>query len=175
MDKATEVFANATAPYNPTSKASGGGSTIGGNAQIVAFEVAVSKLIRWFMRWENRSVLNLIAVHSVSQAMLGGFSGFFGDVTYMRELPSNFDALKDGAKGIPGLIVAQYVVNTAAQGLHFPRMSFRDMLITGASKAITRPLINLAYSNLGATIQGNFHAHDQMVNQQQAVARFGGQ
>ena len=173
MEKVTEVFGNATAPYNPSSTGAGGGSTIAGNAQIVALEVAVSKLIRWAMRLENKSILNLIAVHSVSQAFLGGFSSFFGDVTYMREGPTSVQAVKDGAKGIPGLLVAQYVVNTANSGLHFPRMSFKDMLITGASKALTRPLINLAYSSLGQTIAANFHAHDQMVNEQQAVARFG--
>ena len=79
----------------------------------------------------------------------------------------------DGAKGIPGLFAAQYVVNTAGQGLHFPKFTFKDMLITGASKAITRPIINMAYSSLPVSMQRNFSAHDEMINKQKEVSRFG--
>ena len=173
MDKLTEVWNNGTAPINPTTTSGGGGTLVAGNVQIIAVEVAVSKLIRWIMKVENKSVFHLIAVHTVSQAFLGGFGGFFGDVKYFSSKPELTQAVKDGAKGIPGLFAAQYVVNVANNGLHFPKMSFKDMLITGASKAITRPLINLAYGSLGTTMQRNFVAHDEMLNKQAKVARFG--
>lgn len=173
MDKAKEVWNNASGPYWPGTTQAGGGTLVVGNAQIVAVEVVVSKLLRYLIKAESRSVLNLVAVHTVSMALLGGFSGFFEGVKYLANEPSTTDALMDGAKGIPGLFAAQYVVNTAGQGLHFPKFTFKDMLITGASKAITRPIINMAYSSLPVSMQRNFSAHDEMINKQKEVSRFG--
>ena len=172
-DKAKEVWNNASAPYWPGTTEVGGGTLVVGNAQIVAVEVVVSKLLRYLIKAESRSILNLVAVHSVSMALLGGFSGFFEDVKYLANEPKFTEALMDGAKGVPGLFAAQYVVNTAGQGLHFPKFTFKDMLITGASKAITRPLINLAFSSLPVGMQQNFSAHDEMLNKQKEVSRFG--
>ena len=171
MDKATEVWNNSSAPYWPTTT-SGGGTLVVGNAQVVAMEVVVSKLVRWLLKSEQRSIFYLTAVHAASQAFLGGFSGFFDDTQFVASTPTTMQALTDGAKGIPGLFAAQYVVNTGLQGLHFPKLSFKDMLITAASKAITRPIINMAYTSLPTTVQKNFTAHDEMFNKQQACARF---
>ena len=172
MEKATEVFNNSSAPYWPGTTAQGGGTLVVGNAQVIAMEVVVSKLFRWLLKSDQRSIAYLISVHAASQAFLGGFCGYFDDLKYSKNAPTTIDALMDGAKGIPGLFAAQYVVNTGLQGLHFPKFSFRDMLITGASKAITRPIINLAYDSLPVAVQKNFAAHEEMVNKQKAVARF---
>ena len=172
MDKATEVWNNSSAPYWPGTTGTGGGTLVVGNAQIVAMEVVVSKLMRWLLKSESRSILYLTGVHAASQAFLGGFSGFFEDQKYLAQGPTTMEALMDGAKGIPGLFAAQYVVNTASTGLHFPKLSFKDVLITAASKAITRPIINLAYGSLPESVQKNFSAHDEMVNKQKACARF---
>ena len=171
-EKFTEVWNNSSAPYWPTATTQGGGTLVVGNAQVVAMEVVVSKLLRWFLGANSHSILYLISVHSASQALLGGFSGYFDDVAYSAAGPSTFQALTDGAKGIPGLFAAQYVVNTGLRGLHFPGLSFKDMLITGASKALTRPIINMAYNSLPATMQKNFAAHDEMFNKQKTIARF---
>ncbi len=171
-EKFTEVWNNSSAPYWPTSTTQGGGTLVIGNAQVVAMEVVVSKLLRWLLGANKSSILYLISVHSASQALLGGFSGFFDDVSYSAAEPDTITALMDGAKGIPGLFAAQYVVNTGLQGLHFPGFSFKDMLITGASKALTRPIINMAYGSLPVMLQKNFAAHDEMFNKQKTIARF---
>ena len=170
--KITEIWTNSSTPFNPMARSVAGGNVLAGNVQVVAAEVAVSKLIRWLMRMANRPITELIAVHSVSLSMLGGFAGFFKPNTNYSSQASTTQAVQDGAKGIPALFAAQYVVNTASKGLHFPKFTFKDMLITGAAKALTRPILNLAYPNVGKTLQGNFRAHDEMVNKQRVVARF---
>jgi hypothetical protein len=172
MDKAKEVFSNSSAPYWPGTTTQGGGTLVIGNAQVIAMEVVVSKLLRWLLRSNQSSILYLISIHTASQALLGGFSGFFDDVKYSSASPTTVEAFMDGAKGIPGLFAAQYVINTGLQGLHFPGFSFKDMLITGASKALTRPIINLAYDSLPVALQTNFAAHDEMFNKQKTIARF---
>ena len=63
MDKAKEVWNNASAPYWPGTTEVGGGTLVVGNAQIVAVEVVVSKLLRYLIKAESRSILNLVAVH----------------------------------------------------------------------------------------------------------------
>ena len=172
MDKVTEIWSNSTAPYNPMATSSGGGSLVAGNVQVIATEVAVSTLIRWLMRWAKKPIFELVAVHTVSQSMLGGFSGFFNQNKYLDAKPGVTVAAMDAAKGVPGLLAAQYVINTANRGLHLPIISFKDILITGASKVISRPLIAFLYPNVGKTLQRNFRAHDEMVAKQRTVARF---
>ncbi len=172
MDKAKEVFNNSSAPYWPGTTSQGGGTLVIGNAQVIAMEVVVSKLLRWLLKSNSQSILYLISVHTASQALLGGFSGYFDDIEYSSTEPTTVQAFMDGAKGIPGLFAAQYVVNTGLQGLHFPGFSFKVMLITGASKALTRPIINLAFGSLPVAMQTNFAAHDEMINKQKTIARF---
>ncbi len=168
--KVRNVFDNAIEPFNfyQNEKEQGLGAI-----QIVAFEVLVSKLLRWGLKMEQRTVADLAIVHAVSQGLIGGMANILGDP--IDPLDGNnkaMDALKDGAKGIPGLFAAQYVVNTAASGLHFPKFTMKDMLITGAAKAFTRPLINMTW-DYHKMLNKNFQAHDTMVGRQQTAARFG--
>ena len=163
---AKDVFDNSTVAFNPTNS-----RLVMGNAQVIAAEVALSKVIRWFLKVPKRSILDLATVHTVSQTFLGGFSGYFNQSQPLANNPSTMTALQDGAKGIPGLLFAQYIVNTAYNGLHFPKWTFKEFLILGASKALTRPIINMAYSSLPVTVQQNFNNHDLMVQRQNVVTR----
>ena len=116
--------------------------------------------------------MDLVAVHGVSQAFLGGFGGYFDKNKPFSKTLSTTDALKDGAKAVPGLLFGKYVVNTAYVGLHMPTWSMQEFLILAASKALTRPLINLAYAQLPQAVQNNFAEHDIMVENQVVASRW---
>ena len=167
--KVRNVVDNAIEPFNFYQNPSK--QTIG-SVQIVAVEVLVSKLLRWLLKMEQRTVADLAVVHDVSQGLIGGFSSFFGPLgKFDKKDYKNIDALKDGAKGIPGLFAAQYVVNTAAKGLHFPKFTMKDMMITGAAKAFSRPLIGFT-TGMSTALDKNFEAHDAMHLRQQQASRF---
>ncbi len=164
----TKTLQNSVEPFNPQT----GGAQVFGSIQSVAAEVAVSKFLRWLLKMEQRSVYDLAILHSVSQGMLGGFMGYFNDMADIDTKDLGVGgALADGAKGLPALVVAQYIVNTAAKGLHFPGFSMKDLLITGASKALTRPLLNKTAQWHPKAVRDNFKAHDRMVQRQKASAR----
>ncbi len=166
--KVRNIFDNAIEPFNAYSAPKGQAL---GSVQIVAVEVLVSKMLRWLLKMEQRSVADLAIVHSVSQGLIGGMSGFFGDFKPLSKDVEVMDALMDGAKGIPGLFAAQYVVNTAAAGLHFPKFTLKDMMITGAAKAFSRPLIGVTWG-YATMLNSNFQAHDAMIARQRGAARF---
>ena len=168
--KVRNVFDNAIEPFNFYSNKKE--QTLG-SVQIVAVEVLVSKLLRWGLKMEQRTVADLAIVHGISQGMIGGMSKILGkDIVPLNGKNKHMATFIDGAKGIPGLFAAQYVVNTAAQGLHFPKFTMKDMLITGAAKALSRPLINATW-DYHKMLNKNFQAHDGLLVRQQNAARFG--
>ena len=66
--------------------------------------------------------------------------------------PGDYEAdlvtqLKDGAKGIPAVLLAKYTVDTCFRGFHVPftKWSIADVTISAASKAISRPIFSLLY------------------------------
>ena len=162
-----DLMTNAFTPVNPTNT-----TLLMGEAQVIAAEVALSTVIRWFLKAPKRAIMDLVAVHGVSQAFLGGFGGYFDKNKPFSKDLSTTDALKDGAKAVPGLLFGKYVVNTAYVGLHMPTWSMQEFLILAASKALTRPLINLAYAQLPQAVQNNFAEHDIMVENQVVASRW---
>ena len=70
----------------------------------------------------------------------------------------------DGAKGVPAVFVAQYICNTALAGLHAPKLQFNDILVTAASKIITRPIISLVYPYLSDQMRTNLDTLEELFN-----------
>ena len=140
FSKALNIPANAVLPFNPMR------STLAiGTAEYVAIEVIISKLIRSLLRLGNKGFLELAYVHAVSVAYMGGAQGFV-------DAPGDYEAdlvtqLKDGAKGIPAVLLAKYTVDTCFRGFHVPftKWSIADVTISAASKAISRPIFSLLY------------------------------
>ena len=93
---------------------------------------------------------------------MGGFIAPLGralptkDTTYTQ-------ALIDGAKGVPAVWFAQYVVNTSLRGLHVPGISMKEAFITAAAKALSRPLMKFITPKLGATIDRQYQVADFIV------------
>ena len=152
-DSAMNVFNNAVLPFDIRRY-----DLVVGSAQLVAVEVIVSKIIRKIVGVGGRGFAELAAIHAVSLPFLGGLSGFFES---NQALPgSQTRALQDGAKGIPAVLLAQYITNVAAKGLHIPKVA--------ASKTLSRPLIVLMYPKLHKALQGGFRSVNRMEQLQNA-------
>ena len=147
------------------------GNLAAGTLQIIAVEVLMSKLIRVMLKMENKSFGRLILVHSISMPLIGGLVGFVDPPTQLKDGPTLAEAFMGGVKAVPAVFMAQYITNTALKGLHVPKLSIRDILITAASKILTRPLLKYVYGYMPAAVQGNFDANDDMVLQQVGASR----
>ena len=79
----------------------------------------------------------------------------------------------DGAKGIPAVLLAEWVLNTFYKGFHFPWFNMKDLLITAACKALTTPMLYAARNVLPNMITNGLEIM-QLLEQQQEGASFGG-
>ena len=77
-----------------------------------------------------------------------------------------------GAKGIPAVLLAQYLVNTFTTGFHVPWFNFKDLLITAACKAITTPMLYAARTWLPDMMTNGLEIM-QLLEQQQEGAGYG--
>ena len=171
-----DVLKNATNPFFGSTRIAMG------NAQIVAAEVLVSKLLRKILGMEDRSFAYLVAVHATSLPLVGGIqapfskpvgfgaSAYFGSAfgvakTGVRETKAssswvpgtNLDIVKAAAASVPAVWLAEYIVQTSAVGFHVPKPSIRDALMTAASKILTKPLIGMSFNTiLPEAIRRNF-------------------
>ena len=93
-----DVLKNATNPFFGSTRIAMG------NAQIVAAEVLVSKLLRKILGMENRSFAYLVAVHATSLPLVGGIQApfskpvGFGQSVYFG---SEFAVAKTGVSTAP--------------------------------------------------------------------------
>ena len=143
------------------------GSQVLGVAEYVAAEVLVSYFARYLFKIEKRTLMELAAIHAVSIPLIGGLAaGFEENSPYKYEAPIG-DQVFDGAKGIPAVFVAQYVCNTALTGLHAPKLNFKDILVTAASKIATRPLLSFAFPYLGDMFRNNLDVLDELFQARQ--------
>ena len=133
-----------------------------GTAQLVAVEVLVSKIIRTVLKMENRGIAELAFVHLLSIPFMGGIGAPFGAQSSVHNTGDYAQAFKDGAKGIPGVLLAQWVVNTSYKGFHFPWFNLKDLLITAGSKTITRPLVYSILAKLPNDMQAGFAVLDAL-------------
>ena len=132
-----------------------------GAAEYILIEVFTHWMLRYLFKIEKRALVPLVAMHAASIPFIGG-AGAAGGVPHPLGYEAPFtDLAMDGAKGIPGLFIGQYVVNTALQGMHIPKISFKDVLVTAASKILARLIMSGAYPNLGETFRNNLDILDQ--------------
>ena len=161
MQKAQNVLANAYAPVDFRNE-----GQLMGTAGYVAVEVAVSKLVRTVLKMEPRSITELAFVHLLSIPFMGGAGAPFGASTPLRGTADYTTAFKDGAKGIPAVLVAQWVYQTAYSGFHMPWFNLKDLLIIAGSKTITRPLVYSVYDKLPDALDDGFAVIDELIRRQ---------
>ena len=131
-----------------------------GAAEYVFFEVFTHWMLMYFFKFEKRSFIELAAIHTVSLPFIGGLGAF---VEFPHEMGYEApwgDIVYDGAKGIPAVFAAQYLVNTALKGLHAPSIKFKEVLTTAASKVLSRVLLSGGYYALPAFFRNNLDILD---------------
>ena len=163
-----DVFKNATNPYIASTQVAMG------NAQLVAAEVLISKLLRKILGMSQRSFTYLVAVHAASLPLIGGLSAPFSPPVGYRAgvyatekfvkgkgkqkgWGGNMAVLKAAAASVPAVWLAEYVVQTSGVGFHVPKPNIRDALMTAAAKMLTKPLIGMSFETiLPAAVRNNF-------------------
>ena len=161
-DSVMSVFNNAILPFDPRKY-----DLVMGSAQLIAVEVVVSKVIRKILRMGGRGFAELAIIQAVSLPVLGGLSGFFAPNSSIGG-SDQASAFADGAKGVPAVLMAQYITNVGAKGLHIQKISFKEILVTAAAKTLSRPLLVLMYPKLHKALQNNFRAVNRMEQLQNA-------
>ena len=171
MEQVQNVISNGIAPVDFRK-----GKQLIGTVEYVAAEVLVSKIVRTVLRMENRGIFELAFVHLLSIPFMGGIAAPFGTIRNVHTTNGYGQAAVDGAKGIPGVLIAQWIIATSSKGFHFPWFNLKDLLITAGSKAITRPLIYSVIDKLPIDAQAGFAVMDALVQNQVAKSnlRFNG-
>ena len=114
-----------------------------GTVEYVLLEAVVSMIIRRVARAPKRRFVDEVILHAISVPFVGGLSAPFGRVGTVR---SGYQKqFIDGSKTVPAVLLAQYIQQTSQSGFHVPAPSFQDILVTSASKIVTRPLTRLIY------------------------------
>jgi len=155
MDQAQNVLSNGVAPVDFRKP-----YQLYGTAGHVAAEVLVSKIVRSVLKMENRGIIELATVHLLSIPFMGGAGAPFGTTGRIGTTDSYTTALKDGAKGIPGVLIAQWILATWSKGFHFPWFTMKDLMITAGSKALSRPLVYSIIDKLPNDVQSGFAVMD---------------
>ena len=168
-DSAGNVFSNIILPVDPRKS-----KVLVGTAQYVALEVLVSKLARRFIKSENKSFPELIFVHTLSLPFMGGAAGFVDPNSDFKEKPEYGELFTDGAKGIPAVLLAQWVINTFAKGLHFPWFNMRELMITAGAKILTRPIAGALYPYMPASLQDGNIMINNVLKRQAQTSSFAG-
>ena len=144
-----------------------------GSLEYIAFEVVVAKMLRKIMRADNLGWARLSYIHALSLPFMGGAAGFFDEnngYTGPRQKDQKevafTDQLMDGAKGIPAVLLAQWILDSFAKGFHAPWFNMKDLLITAGTKALTRPLIGFIFTYLPEAAQDNLLVVDEMIKRQ---------
>ena len=168
FSRATNILSNAILPFDPRRI-----KLAMGSAEYIAWEVIVTMLLRQALGYSKKSVLELIQVHAVSLTFMGGAQGFMdapGPFTTENSATSLFQQLKEGAKGIPAVLLAKYSVDTCYKGFHVPfkGWSMSDVIMSAASKTISRPLFQLIYPYIRGPITEPLEVANEMVRNQVA-------
>jgi hypothetical protein len=142
------IGTNAILPFDPRKM-----KVLLGSAEYIALEVFVSAVVRKIMK-APKGYMELVAIHAISLPFMGGAVGFLDNNRDMRKSPTQWGELfMDGAKGVPAVLLAQWVVATFYSGFAFPWFNMKDLLITAGSKTITRPLMAMIIDYLPADLQ----------------------
>ena len=166
-DEYTNVGSNLIVPFDPRRT-----KLLMGSLEYIAAEVIVSKLARKLIRADNKGWMELIYIHAISLPFMGGAAGWFdrsngytGNDAAGKEI-GFATQLQDGAKGIPAVLIAQYVVESFTKGFHAPWFNLKDLLITAGTKSITRPVVGFVYKYLPTDAQDNLRIVDILIERQ---------
>ena len=146
----------------------------------VLAEVLVGKTARRFMG-RNMTWTELLQIHVLSLPFIGSTKQFFdppikhpawslkeakGDQIY-----GYGDQFMDGARGIPAVLFAEYILETFARGIHMPKFVFKDIAVTAFTKTITRPISVLLLPYLPTDFQASYFVLESIFARSATTAR----
>jgi hypothetical protein len=143
-----------------------------GTSFSVAMEVLVESIVRKFAMGQKQTIMRTAIKHMISQPFHGGLAPFgekwtnAGDATYTQ-------SFMDGAKGVPAVLFAQYIMNVFDRGFHIPAIDIKELLVTAGTKTITRPLMATVYKWLPKTVTDQLAVLDAIYNAQRDASNFG--
>ena len=168
----TNIVSNVVLPFDPRRT-----KLLLGSLEYIAFEVVVAKLIRKLIKADNYGWMKLAYIHALSLPFMGGAAGFFkpqqeyvGRRSTDQEAITFADQLMDGAKGIPAVLLAQWILESFTKGFHLPWFNLKDLLIIAGTKTITRPLIGFIYTYLPKAAQDNLRVVDELIRHQRGLS-----
>ena len=148
-----------------------------GSLEYVAAEVVVAKIVRKIIRADTKGWLEIAYIHTLSLPFLGGLGAFFeNQKDYAGQDPDTGKAigvatqLMDGAKGIPAVLLAQYILESFSKGFHVPWFNLKDLLITAGTKALTRPVVGFVYKYLPDNAKENLQIVDILISRQREIS-----
>ena len=166
-NKLKHVFMNILLPLN-------GAKMLKGSVLYVALEVAVSKLLRKISGFQDRSIMELSIVHTMSLPLMGGLSATMNN-TGESAVGYGSDRIrqhaKQGLKGVPALFLANYIYNTFNNGFYVGSFSMKNLFIMAAAKMLTRPIASKIYPMAKFT-QNAFDGQQFMEEQQVRQSNF---
>ena len=148
-DDYMNILSNIVVPFDPRKT-----KLLLGSLEYIAAEVVVAKVVRKIIKADTVSWTQLACVHAISLPFIGGAAAFFDEnIDYQG---TDKDGKKvgfgqhfqDGAKGIPAVILASWIVASFTKGFHAPLFNMKDLLITAGTKAITRPVVGFIFEYL---------------------------
>jgi hypothetical protein len=163
----TNVLSNVIVPFDPRRT-----KLLLGSLEYIAAEVVVAKVCRKIIKADNKGWAELAYVHALSLPFMGGAAALFeGNNDYEGKDKEGKDIgfgshLMDGAKGIPAVLIAQYILESFTKGFHAPWFNLKDLLITAATKALTRPIVGFIFTYLPEDAQTNLRVLDVLVQRQ---------
>ena len=166
-NKLKHVFMNVLLPLN-------GAKMLKGSVLYVALEVAVSKLLRKISGFQDRSIMELSIVHTMSLPLMGGLSAMMtspNESTVAYGSDRIRQHAKQGLKGVPALFLANYIYNTFHNGFYVGSFSMKNLFIMAAAKMLTRPIASKIYPMAKFT-QNAFDGQQLMEEQQIRQSNF---
>ena len=170
-DDYTNVLTNVITPVDPRRT-----DLLFGSLEYVAAEVIVAKLVRKLIKADNKGWMELAYIHTLSLPFMGGAAGFFARKNHyegndkLGQKIGFSTQLMDGAKGIPAVLLAQYILASFSKGFHVPWFNMKDLLITAGTKAITRPAVGFIYSYLPKNAQDNLTLLEILFDRQRDIS-----
>lgn len=131
-DTFKRIFWNGVAPL-----ADNGGANIVGTGIKAGQEVIYSKVIRKFMKSDNRSWMSLVIFSLLTSAFDEGMGAFLGE--HKASADQGFtDVLKEFPRPVLSCIAVNWIMATSYMGFHNPMRTFgfKELLIQLAAKDI---------------------------------------
>ena len=167
-DDYVNILTNVVVPFDPRKT-----KLLLGSLEYIAAEVVVAKIVRKIIKADTVGWLQLCYVHALSLPFMGGAAGFFDPVIdYKGKDKEGKDIgfgqqFMDGAKGIPAVLIAQWIVASFAKGFHAPWFNLKELLITAGTKALTRPVVGFVFEYLPDDAAANLRVLDLLIALQQ--------